>query len=81
MKRNTRTLEPGDFVTIFTDGFSEAMNAERDLYGLERLMEQVSSSAVSVNDLGKHILEDVNKFVDGYAQSDDMCLACFGRVE
>jgi serine phosphatase RsbU (regulator of sigma subunit)/pSer/pThr/pTyr-binding forkhead associated (FHA) protein len=76
-----RTLEPGDFVTVFTDGFSEAMNAERDLYGLERLMEQVSSSAVSVNDLGKHILEDVNKFVDGYAQSDDMCLACFGRIE
>jgi serine phosphatase RsbU (regulator of sigma subunit) len=76
-----RTLEPGDFVTIFTDGFSEAMNADRDLYGLERLMEQVSSSAVSVNDLGQHILDDVSKFVDGHAQSDDMCLACFGRVE
>jgi serine phosphatase RsbU (regulator of sigma subunit) len=76
-----RTLEPGDFVTIFTDGFSEAMNADRDLYGLERLMEQVSSSAVSVNDLGRHILDDVEKFVDGHAQSDDMCLACFGRVE
>lgn len=76
-----RKLEPGDFVTIFTDGFSEAMNADRDLYGLERLMEQVSSAAVSVNDLGQHILDDVNKFVDGHAQSDDMCLACFGRVE
>jgi phosphoserine phosphatase RsbU/P len=76
-----RTLEPGDFVTIFTDGFSEAMNADRDLYGLERLMEQVSSSAVSVTDLGQHILDDVSKFVDGHAQSDDMCLACFGRVE
>jgi serine phosphatase RsbU (regulator of sigma subunit) len=74
-------LAPGDFVTIFTDGFSEAMNADRDLYGLERLMEQVSSAAVSVNDLGKHILEDVREFVDGHAQSDDMCLACFGRVE
>ncbi len=76
-----RELEPGDFVTVFTDGFSEAMNESRDLYGLERLMEQVSSSAVSVGDLGQHILDDVNKFVDGYAQSDDMCLACFGRVE
>ena len=76
-----RTLEPGDFVTIFTDGFSEAMNADRELYGLERLMEQVSSSAVDVTDLGRHILDDVRKFVDGYAQSDDMCLACFGRVE
>lgn len=77
----TRTLEPGDFLTAFTDGFSEAMNADRDLYGLERLMEQVSSSAVSVADLGKHILDDVSKFVDGHAQSDDMCLACFGRLE
>lgn len=76
-----RDLQPGDFVTIFTDGFSEAMNSDRDLYGLERLMDQVSSSAVSVADLGKHILDDVRKFVDGYAQSDDMCLACFGRVE
>jgi phosphoserine phosphatase RsbU/P len=76
-----RTLEPGDFVTIFTDGFSEAMNADRELYGIERLTEQVSSSAVSVTDLGKHILDDVRKFVDGYAQSDDMCLACFGRVD
>jgi sigma-B regulation protein RsbU (phosphoserine phosphatase) len=76
-----RDLSPGDFVTIFTDGFSEAMNADRDLYGLERLAEQVSSQAVSVVDLGRHILEDVRKFVDGHAQSDDMCLACFGRVE
>ena len=36
---------------------------------------------MSVVDLGQHILDDVRKFVDGYAQSDDMCLACFGRVE
>jgi phosphoserine phosphatase RsbU/P len=76
-----RVLEKGDFVTIFTDGFSEAMNAERDLYGMERLMAEVGSPAVSVNDLGRHILEDVRKFVDGYAQSDDMCLACFGRID
>jgi phosphoserine phosphatase RsbU/P len=76
-----RAIEPGDFVTIFTDGFSEAMNSERELYGLERLAAEISSPALSVVDLGKHILEDVRKFVDGYAQSDDMCLACFGRVE
>ena len=35
--RITHMLEPGDVVTIFTDGFSEAMNGERELYGLERL--------------------------------------------
>ena len=34
-----RTLEPGDFVVMFTDGFSEAMNSERDLYSTEKLIE------------------------------------------
>ena len=78
---NHRDLAPGDFLTIFTDGFSEAMNSERELYGLERLTQEISSPALSVVDLGRHILEDVRKFVSGYAQSDDMCLACFGRVD
>ncbi len=75
------TLEPGELVTLFTDGFSEAMNSNRDLYGLERLKTQISSQAVSVVDLGQHILDDVNKYVDGFIQSDDMCLVCFGRME
>ena len=78
---HTRVLEPGDVLTIFTDGFSEAMNGERELYGLERLKRQISSPAVSVVDFGQHILDDVSRFVDGFDQSDDMCLVCFGRVE
>lgn len=77
----THKVEPGDLLTIFTDGFSEAMNSDGELYGLERLKEQLSSPALSVADFGQHILEDVNKFVDGHDQSDDMCLVCFGRVE
>jgi serine phosphatase RsbU (regulator of sigma subunit) len=78
---HTHVLEPGDVVTIFTDGFSEAMNGQRELYGLERLKQQITSPAVSVADFGQHILEDVSRFVDGFDQSDDMCLVCFGRVE
>jgi serine phosphatase RsbU (regulator of sigma subunit) len=74
-------LEPGDVVTMFTDGFSEAMNGERELYGLERLKKQISSPSLNVVDFGEHILEDVSRFVDGFDQSDDMCLVCFGRVE
>jgi serine phosphatase RsbU (regulator of sigma subunit) len=74
-------LEPGDVVTIFTDGFSEAMNGQRELYGLERLKQQLSSPVLSVRDFGQHILEDVHQFVNGYDQSDDMCLVCLGREE
>ena len=77
----TRSLEPGDFVTLFTDGISEAMNPQRELYGLKRLHDQIGDQAVNVADLGERILEDVRQFVGGHPQSDDMCLACFGRDE
>jgi sigma-B regulation protein RsbU (phosphoserine phosphatase) len=77
----TRVLEPGDVITIFTDGFSEAMNPQRDLYGLERLRNEIGTPKISVASFGQHILDDVSKFVAGFPQSDDMCLMCFGRVE
>jgi serine phosphatase RsbU (regulator of sigma subunit) len=77
----TRKLEPGDVVTIFTDGISEAMNAERSLYGLDRLRKGLSSPDVAVAELGEYILDDVRRFADGFAQSDDMCMVSFGRIE
>lgn len=76
---HTHILEPGEMLTIFTDGFSEAMNNQRELYGLERLKRQISLPAQNVADFGQQILEDVSRFVDGFDQSDDMCLVCFGR--
>ncbi|HEX5470813.1 MAG TPA: SpoIIE family protein phosphatase [Lacipirellulaceae bacterium] len=74
-------LEPGDVITIFTDGFSEAMNTDRELYGLERLKKQLGTPLQNVREFGQHILDDVHQFVNGYDQSDDMCLVCFGREE
>ncbi len=78
--QTTRKLAVGDSVTMFTDGLSEAMNAEGDLYGMDRLWRQVGSEASSVSLLGRHLLDDVRRFVGGRPQSDDMCLACFGRT-
>jgi len=72
-------LESGECVTIYTDGFSEAMNSDRDLYGVERLCKCLTGTNLSAADLGKLVLDDVNKFVNGFVQSDDMCMVCFGR--
>jgi serine phosphatase RsbU (regulator of sigma subunit) len=74
-------IQPGDFLSIFTDGISEAMNTSNDLYGLERLRKIIGTTAITVDSLGQHILDDVRTFVGGRPQSDDMCLACFGRDE
>ena len=76
-----RQLEPADFLTIFTDGFSEAMDSNRDLFGMERLIEVVGNREVGSHDLGKHVLQNVRDFAGDYPQSDDMCLVCFGRDE
>ncbi len=76
---STIAFEPGDFMTIFTDGISEAMNAGNQLYGIERLSTQIGSPVDDVGSLGRHILDDVKQFVGGRPQSDDMCLVCFGR--
>lgn len=74
-----RKLDSGDFLTLFTDGFSEAMNSKRELFGLERLEELVADSRITAANLGRHILTEVRKFAGDYPQSDDMCLVCFGR--
>ncbi len=72
-------LKPGDILTAYTDGFSEASNDRQEFYGLERLNELVAKPAKNVRDLGARILADVQQFVGDYKQSDDMCLLCFGR--
>jgi serine phosphatase RsbU (regulator of sigma subunit) len=76
----TYAIAPGDFLALFTDGFSEAMNTKNELYGLDRLREQLADDKTPIAELGRLILEDVKRFVGGHPQSDDMCLACFGRA-
>ncbi|HEV2968987.1 MAG TPA: SpoIIE family protein phosphatase [Pirellulales bacterium] len=75
----THPLARGDFLTMFTDGISEAMNPDNKLYGLDRLSTQMGRAVENVSDLGREILADVKRFVSGRPQSDDMCLVCFGR--
>jgi serine phosphatase RsbU (regulator of sigma subunit) len=74
-------LLPGESLTAFTDGFSEAVNASGQMYGLEELERQVGERADNVQQLGQHILNKVKSFVGGYRQSDDMCLLCLGRTK
>ncbi len=79
-QKYTRELAPGDFLALFTDGISEAMNTSGELYGLDRLRTQLAADSPRVAELGRLILDDVKRFVGGRPQSDDMCLACFGRA-
>jgi len=72
-------LEPGDSLTLYTDGITEAMNEQGDLFGMDRLRRQLAAQIEAVDQLGRRILDDLRGFVGTHRQSDDMCLACFRR--
>jgi serine phosphatase RsbU (regulator of sigma subunit) len=78
-KDTSLELGAGESLTLFTDGFSEAMNTQQALYGLERIDRLLTQPARNASQLGQMIIDDVKQFVGTTPQSDDMCLLCFGR--
>jgi phosphoserine phosphatase RsbU/P len=74
-------LEPGDTIVLYTDGISEAMNAQGDVYGSKRVRDVISRSDSGVERVGQSLLDDVRRFVGGRLQSDDICLVCFARED
>ena len=74
------SLALGDSLTTYTDGILDAMNVAQELYGIERLEAQLGNPVSGVKDLGRRIIDDVRRFVGSQAQSDDMCVTCFGRL-
>ncbi|QDU79993.1 Phosphoserine phosphatase RsbU [Polystyrenella longa] len=77
----TRKLEPGEVFVIYTDGVSEAMNANNELYGIERLKETILTSSAEPVSLAQTILKDVRTHANGRPQNDDITLMTFGRVQ
>ena len=77
--QHTFPFSPGDCLALYTDGITEAMNDTGDLYGHDRLWNQLAREAQHVGAIGQALLHDVRQFVGNRAQSDDMCLTCFGR--
>lgn len=77
----SRVIAPGETCVIYTDGVSEAMNHNSDLYGVDRLAEVVRTTPPgSAAELGKVILADVRKHADGRPQNDDITMMIFQRL-
>ena len=73
-------IEPGDFVCLYSDGVTEAMNAQQDSYGSDRLKSAAALPAASAAQMMENILRDVHAFVGGARPSDDLTLVCFGAT-
>ena len=70
-----RTLRPGDKLLVYTDGVTEAMSPDRELYSDERLLEEARDRAsAEPQALVAGILETVRGFSDSEPQTDDITL-------
>jgi phosphoserine phosphatase RsbU/P len=68
-------LRRGDLLLLFTDGITEAMNAESDLFGEERLSRLVAEHGhLPTEELRERILREIDAFVAGAPQHDDMTM-------
>jgi serine phosphatase RsbU (regulator of sigma subunit)/pSer/pThr/pTyr-binding forkhead associated (FHA) protein len=73
-------IEPDMTVTVYTDGITEAMNPETELFGRERLERFITASPSAPAELVKGIVSEVDRFCGSRPQRDDMCLVCVRRL-
>jgi serine phosphatase RsbU (regulator of sigma subunit) len=72
--RETR-LQPGDKLVIYTDGLSEAQNADGEFFGEKRIRETLAANAASdCAGLFQALDQAVLRFTSGAVQRDDITL-------
>ena len=73
-EEDTVTHQPGDFLVVFSDGVSEALNPTGDEFGDERLLAAsiAAMGATEVQPRLQHVFASVSEFTAGAAQHDDI---------
>ena len=67
-------LKDRDRILLFTDGVSEAINENNQLYGRERIVETLNSRKLNENEVIDVLKDDVYKFIGKASQSDDITI-------
>lgn len=68
-------LDVGDVLLLYTDGVTDAQNAEKELFGEKRLLEVIQANmGRSAGDIQKALIRQVHEFVGGSPQFDDITM-------
>jgi serine phosphatase RsbU (regulator of sigma subunit) len=87
---STLALDPGDVVTVFTDGVTDALSPTPapagEMYGPARVERCLTPADAALADArpkrtGEALVADVTRHAAGRAQADDIAVVCFGRLE
>jgi len=72
IKNTELIVEKGDSVILYTDGVTETFNPERQIFGLERLVEFFSKSPINKNAIEKLLPQTLEKWRGHPNQTDDI---------
>ena len=84
----TVPLEVGDSIVVFTDGVTDAMSPNGEMFGMERVDaalapddSALAADAQRPKRLGERLVGAVRAHAAGRAQNDDIAVVAFGRLE
>ncbi len=79
-REQTLSLEPGDLLFLYTDGVTEAMNVQDELFGEDRLLEVLSDSFGKGDEACRNACSRVKRAIDDHVgdadQFDDITMLC-----
>ena len=71
-------LYPGDSFFVYTDGVTEAANADRELFGNDRLLAALNRKPdAEPEEVLRNVMEGISGFVAGAEQFDDITMLSF----
>jgi sigma-B regulation protein RsbU (phosphoserine phosphatase) len=81
-EEKTIRLEPGDVVTLYTDGVVEAQDEAKNEYGQQRLLDfLLAHRDSSPDEIINKMLADIETFTRGIPQHDDITIVAFEVLE
>ncbi|NIU62100.1 MAG: SpoIIE family protein phosphatase, partial [Pseudomonas stutzeri] len=79
-ERDTVQIRPGGVLVLYTDGITEAQDAQGASFGEDRLLKAVSANlGRSAQGIQDGVATEIRRFVGDVPQSDDIVLAVVVR--
>ena len=76
-KEGHTSMQHNDILFMYTDGVTEAMDPERNLYDEARLVEVLKTQSGGPEDLIRQVEVSVHEFENGAEQADDITMLAF----
>lgn len=76
-----QAFEPNGVLVLYTDGITDAANAQDERFGSARLAAALEAAGRTPEEAKDQLIGAVMQFIDEQSPNDDMCLICIQRED